>query len=97
MWASFFPMFLFCVLHAAGKFHRRGNAAMRMLSVTWTRMICHGILDIDVLQRGTQLLTPKGNTSLTWLRRARIRSFCSFAGCHEIFAMLSLRSIGDGP
>src|SRR5580698_9864709 len=59
MRASFFPMALFAFCMPLGTFAEPLTLPLRLLSATWTRLICHGLLGIDVVQHGTALLDPK--------------------------------------
>jgi exosortase len=86
----------FCILHAAGKFAEDLTLPLRMLAVTSTRVICHGLLDIDVVQQGTALLDAQDAkfTTMTWWRQCSgIRSFVALLAVTTVFAMLSLRSV----
>jgi exosortase len=94
MWASTFPMVLFAFCMPLGTFAQGLTLPLRMLATTWTRMICHGLLGIDVVQQGTALLDPhdvKFNYDVA-VACSGIRSFVALLAVTTVFAMLSLRT-----
>jgi exosortase len=95
MWVSFFPMMLFAFCMPLGTFAEPLTLPLRLLAATWTRMICHGLLGIDVVQRGTALFDPKDlkfNYDVA-VACSGIRSFVALLAVTTVFAMLSLRSV----
>jgi exosortase len=94
MWASTFPMVLFAFCLPLGNFAQIVTLPLRMVSVKLTWMVCHGVLDIDVLQRGTVLSDPSGKYDYDVAAACSgIRSFVALLAVTTIFAMLSLRSV----
>jgi exosortase len=94
MWASTFPMILFAFCMPLGNVTNGVTLQMRMMSVTLTRLICHGVFDIDVVQRGTELLDAKGKYSFDVVAACSgIRSFIALLALTTVFAMLSLRAM----
>jgi exosortase len=94
MWESTFPLVLFGFCMPLGNAADRLTLPLRMLSVTLTRMICHGVLDIDVVQKGTELLDAKGQYEFDVVAACSgIRSFVALLGLTTVFAMLSLRAL----
>jgi exosortase len=94
MWASTFPMVLFAFCLPLGNFAEVVTLPLRKVSVTLTRMVCQGVLDIDVLQRGTVLSDPTGKYKYDVAAACSgIRSFVALLAVTMIFAMLSLRSV----
>jgi len=94
MWGSSFPMVLFAFCMPLGNFAEVVTLPLRMVSVTLTRMICHGVLDIDVVQHGTKLLDAKGRYEFDVVAACSgIRGLVASLVVATIFAMLSLRSI----
>jgi exosortase len=95
MWMSLFPMALFAFCMPLGTFAEDLTLPLRLLSATWTRMVCHGLLGIDVVQHGTALLDPadaKFNYDVA-VACSGIRSFVALLTVTTVFAMLSLRSV----
>jgi exosortase len=95
MWSSLFPMALFAFCMPLGTFAEGLTLPLRLLAATWTRMICHGLLGIDVVQQGTALLDPhdfKFNYDVA-VACSGIRSFVALLAVTTVFAMLSLRSV----
>jgi exosortase len=94
MWMSTFPMVLFAFCLPLGNFAEVITLPLRMVSVTLTRMICRGVLDIDVLQHGTRLLDAKGHYEFDVVAACSgIRGLVASLAVASIFAMLSLRSV----
>jgi exosortase len=94
MWLSSFPMVLFAFCMPLGNNAEVVTLPLRMVSVTVTRMICHGVLDIDVAQRGTSLLDAKGKYEFDVVAACSgIRGLVASMVVASVFAMLSLRSI----
>jgi exosortase len=94
MWASFFPMVLFAFCMPLGTFAENLTLPLRLMAATWTRIICHGLLGINVVQQGTSLLDPrdlKFNYDVA-VACSGIRSFVALLAVTTVFAMLSLRS-----
>jgi exosortase len=95
MWVSSFPMVLFAFCMPLGTFAEGVTLPLRLLAATWTRMICHGLLGIDVVQRGTALLDPRDGKFNYDVAAAcsGIRSFVALLAVTTVFAMLALRSV----
>jgi exosortase len=94
MWASTFPMVLFAFCMPLGNSAQVVTLPLRMVSVTLTRMICHGVLDIDVVQSGTKLLDAKGRYEFDVVAACSgIRGLVASLVLATLFAMLSLRAI----
>ena len=94
MWVSTFPMVLFGFCMPLGNFTDKLTLPLRMFSVTLTRLFCHGVLDVDVVQRGTMLLDPKGGYEFDVAAACSgIRSFVALLAITTVFAMLSFHSI----
>jgi exosortase len=94
MWESTFPLVLFAFCMPLGNFADRLTVPLRMLSVTLTRMVCHGVLDIDVVQQGTDLLDAKRKYEFDVVAACSgIRSFVALLVVTMVFAMLSLRKV----
>jgi exosortase len=92
MWMSSFPMVLFAFCMPLGNFAEVVTLPLRMVSVTLTRMICHGVLDIDVIQQGTKLLDAKGQYKFDIVAACSgIRGLVASLVVASVFAMLSLR------
>jgi exosortase len=92
--ASFFPMVLFGFCMPLGTFAQGVTLPLRLLAATSTRLICHGLLGIDVVQQGTSLLDPhdvKFNYDVA-VQCSGIRSFVALLAVATVFAMLCLRS-----
>jgi exosortase len=95
MWESTFPMALFAFCMPLGTFAQGLTTPLRLLAASCTRMICHGLLGINVIQQGTALLDPH-NTKFNYdvaVACSGIRSFVALLAVTTVFAMLSLRSI----
>jgi exosortase len=93
MWLSSFPMVLFAFCMPLGNAAELVTLPLRMVSVTVTRMICHGVLDIDVMQRGTSLLDPKGKYEFDVVAACSgIRGLVASLVVASVFAMVSLRA-----
>ena len=93
MWASTFPLVLFAFCMPLGNFAEVVTLPLRKVSVTLTRMVCHGVLDIDVVQQGTQLSDPSGKYAYDVVAACSgIRSFVALLAVTTVFAMLALRS-----
>jgi len=94
MWVSTFPMFLFAFCMPLGNFTDLVTLPMRMASVTITRMICHGLLDINVVQRGTELMDANGRYDYDVVAACSgIRSFVALLALTTIFAVLTFRPL----
>jgi exosortase len=94
MWVSSFPMVLFAFCLPLGSFAEVVTLPLRMVSVTLTRMICHGVLDIDVVQQGTTLLDAKGHYEFDVVAACSgIRGLVASLAVAAVVAMLSLRSM----
>jgi exosortase len=94
MWASSFPMVLFAFCMPLGNSAQVVTLPMRMVSVTLTRMICHGVLDIDVVQQGTALMDSQGHYNFDVAAACSgIRGFVASLMVATVVAMLSLRSV----
>jgi exosortase len=94
MWVSTFPMVLFAFCMPLGNFAEVVTLRLRMVSVTLTRMICHEVLDIDVVQIGTKLLDAKGKFDFDVAAACSgIRGLVASLAVATVFAMLAVRSI----
>jgi exosortase len=94
MWMSTFPMVLFGFCMPLGNFTDKLTLPLRMFSVTLTRLFCHGVLDVDVVQRGTILLDAKGGYEFDVAAACSgIRSFVALLAITTVFAMLSFHSM----
>jgi exosortase len=94
MWGSSFPMVLFAFCMPLGNSAEVVTLPLRMVSVTLTRMICHGLLDIDVVQLGTKLMDAKGQYEFDVVAACSgIRGLVASLAVATVVAMLSLRSI----
>jgi exosortase len=94
MWASSFPMVLFAFCLPLGIFAEPLTLRMRMISVTLTRMICHGLLDIGVVQHGTELLDPNGQYHYDVVAACSgIRGLVASLAVAMVVAMLSMRLV----
>jgi exosortase len=94
MWMSSFPMVLFAFCVPLGIYAQPVTLPLRMVSVTLTRMICRGLLDIDVLQIGTRLMDAKGHYDFDVVAACSgIRGLVASLVVASVFAMLSLRTI----
>jgi exosortase len=94
MWVSSFPMVLFAFCMPLGNFAEVVTLPLRMVSVTLTRMICHGVLDIDVVQSGTKLLDAKGQYEFDVVAACSgLRGLVASLVVAAVFAMLSLRTM----
>ncbi|HEY3863695.1 MAG TPA: exosortase/archaeosortase family protein [Verrucomicrobiae bacterium] len=94
MWSSTFPLFLFGFCMPLGIYTDRITLPMRMISVTLTRGVCHGLLGIHVIQQGTELLDPNGVYQYDVVAACSgIRSFVALLAITSVFAILSMRSI----
>jgi len=94
MWASTFPMVLFAFCMPLGNFAQAFTLPLRMVSVTLTRMICHGVLDIDVVQYGTKLMDAKGQYEFDVVAACSgIRGLVASLAVAAVVAMMSMRSI----
>lgn len=94
MWVSLFPMALFAFCMPLGTFAEGLTLPLRMVATTWTRVICHGLLGINVVQQGTALVDPrdlKFNYDVG-VKCSGIRSFVALLAVTTVFSMLSLRS-----
>lgn len=93
MWVSTFPMVLFVFCMPLGNLTDRLTLPMRMVSVSLTRMVCHGALEIDVVQHGTMLSDPHGKYEFDVVAACSgIRSFVALLALTTVFAMLTFRS-----
>jgi exosortase len=93
-WVSSFPMVLFAFCMPLGNFAEVVTLPLRMVSVTLTRMICHGVLDIDVVQSGTKLLDAKGQYEFDVVAACSgLRGLVASLVVAAVFAMLSLRTM----
>jgi exosortase len=95
MWASTFPMALFAFCMPLGTFAQGLTLPMRLMAATWTRVICHSLLGIDVIQQGTALVDPhdlKFNYDVA-VACSGIRSFVALLAVTTVFAVLSFKSI----
>jgi exosortase len=95
MRVSTFPMAMFAFCMPLGTFAQPITLPLRMWSATWTRLICHSLLGINVVQQGTSLLDPrdgKFNYDVA-VACSGIRSFVALLAVTTVFAMLSLKSI----
>ncbi|HEV7924400.1 MAG TPA: exosortase/archaeosortase family protein, partial [Verrucomicrobiae bacterium] len=94
MWESTFPLVLFAFCMPLGNFAEVVTLPLRMVSVTLTRMICHGALDIDVLQYGTKLLDAKGQYEFDVVAACSgIHGLVASLAVAMVVAMMSLRSM----
>jgi exosortase len=94
MWVSSFPMVLFVFCLPLGIAAQAVTLPLRMVSVTLTRMVCHGLLDINVVQSGTKLLDPAGKYEFDVVAACSgMRGLVASLLVASVFAMLSLRSI----
>jgi exosortase len=93
MLKSFFPMVLFAFCMPLGTFAQGITLPLRMMAATWTRVICHTFLEINVVQQGTALMDSAGQFNYdVAVACSGIRSFVALLAVTTIFAMLSLRS-----
>ena len=94
MWLSSFPMVLFAFCMPLGNSAEVVTLPMRKVSVTLTRIFCHGVLDIDVVQHGTNLLDAKGKYEFDVVAACSgIRGFVASLMVAAVVAMLSLRLV----
>jgi exosortase len=85
MRASFFPMVLFAFCMPLGTFAEELTLPLRLLATSVTRMVCHGLLGIGVVQDGTKLLDPLGQYQYD------VAAACS--GIHSFVALLAVTLI----
>jgi len=91
---SFFPMVLFGFCMPLGNFTDKLTLPLRILSVTWTRLFCHGVLDIDVMQHGTALMDAQGKYDFDVAAACSgIRSFVALLAVTTVFSVLSFHSM----
>ncbi len=94
MWLSSFPMVLFAFCVPLGNMADVVTLPMRTISVTLTRMICHGLLDLDVVQMGTSLLDAKGKYEFDVVAACSgIHGLVASLAIAVVVAMHSLRSL----
>ncbi len=94
MWESTFPMGLFAFCMPLGNFAEPVTLPLRMVSATWTRVFCHWVLGIGVVQQGTVLSDPSGKYNYDVAAACSgIHSFVALLALTTIFAMLTLRSL----
>ncbi len=94
MWLSTFPMALFAFCMPLGNLTDHLTLQMRMISVRMTYLICHGLLDINVIQNGTELRDADGIFRYDVAAACSgIRSFVALLAITTIFAMLSFKAI----
>jgi exosortase len=94
MWVSSFPMVLFAFCMPLGNLAEAVTLPWRMVSVTLTRMICHGVLDIDVVQVGTSLMDAKGQYGFDVVAACSgIRGLVASLMVAAVVAMLCLRLV----
>ncbi len=94
MWVSSFPMVLFFFCLPLGLAAQVVTLPLRLVSVTLTRMVCHGLLDINVVQSGTKLLDPAGKYEFDVVAACSgMRGLVASLLVASVFAMLSLRSV----
>jgi exosortase len=85
-------LFAFCM--PLGNFAVGLTLPLRILAAALTRMICHGLLGIDVLQQGTALLDANRTYNYDVAAACSgIHSLQALLALTTIFAMLALRSI----
>ena len=93
MKASFFPMVLFAFCVPLGAFAEDLTLPLRLLATDATRMICHGLLGIGVIQEGTKLLDPMGQYQYEVAAPCSgIHSFVALLAVTLIFSVLTYRS-----
>ncbi len=67
---------------------------LRMISVTTTRIVCNSVLDIEVVQRGTELRDAHGKFGCDVAAACSgIRSFMALLAITLTFAMLAFKKI----
>ncbi len=94
MWLSTFPMVLFAFCMPLGNLTDSLTLQMRMLSVTMTRAICRGLLDINLIQHGTELRDADGKFRYDVVAACSgLRSFVALLAITTIFAMMSFKRI----
>jgi exosortase len=94
MKASFFPMVLFAFCMPLGTFAEELTLPLRLMATSLTRMICHGLLGIDVMQQGTTLLDPLGQYQYDVAAACSgIHSFVALLAVTLIFSWLAYRTV----
>ncbi len=94
MKVSFFPMVLFAFCMPLGTFAEELTLPLRLLATSVTRMVCHGLLGIGVVQEGTKLMDPLGQYQYDVAAACSgIHSFVALLAVTLIFSWLTYRTI----
>lgn len=91
--ASFFPFVLFAFCMPFGAFFNPVTLPLRILVTKWTGMVCHGLLDINIVAQGTLLMGAGGKTYDVAAACSGIRSFVALLAITTIFSVLSFKSM----
>jgi exosortase len=92
--ASFFPFAIFAFCMPLGTFVEDLTLPLRLFATKLTYLICHGGLDIPVLQNGTELFDVTGKINFDVAPACSgIRSFVALLAVTTIFSMLAFKAI----
>jgi exosortase len=90
---TFFPFFIFAFcLPMGGTFAQAQTLPLRQLAAQVTMFIAHGLLQIDVVRNGTELLDAHGRWHFEVAAECSgIRSFVALLAISTIFSVLTMR------